>query len=479
MAPVNLVSARALDLMLDSWRGTGATPAYEALADRIRLLILDGRIALGVRLPAERDLAAQLGVSRTTVTAAYAELREREYLSSVRGSGSVARQPHGAGAAPEPSASGLLDFSKASLPAIPELAAAAVAAAEQLPAYFGDSGFDLVGIPVLRQALADRYTARGLPTTPDQIMVTLGAQHAIALLARTLVARGDRALVETPSYPHAMEALRSVGARLVPVAVTTRDGWDEEALEQTMQRTSPSLGYLMPDFHNPTGQSMPAALRERVLELAARQGTTIIADETMAELDIDTPERMLPFAAYGAENTQAILVGSASKTVWGGVRIGWIRADRSVIARLVRARSSGDLGTPALEQLVVTHLLGDYDAVLESRRRQLSAGRDFLGAQLAEKLPEWHVPRVAGGLVTWVNLGAPVSSQLTLAARTEGLQIAAGPRFGIDGEFERFLRIPISYPEADTVRAVDALAAAWRNVARHAPAESGWLAEVV
>jgi DNA-binding transcriptional MocR family regulator len=465
--------------MLDSWRGTGANPAYEALADRIRLLILDGRIALGVRLPAERDLAAQLGVSRTTVTAAYAELREREYLSSVRGSGSVARQPHGAGAAPEPSASGLLDFSKASLPAIPELAAAAVAAAEQLPAYFGDSGFDRVGIPVLRQALADRYTARGLPTTPDQIMVTLGAQHAIALLARTLVARGDRALVETPSYPHAMEALRSVGARLVPVAVTTRDGWDEEALEQTMQRTSPSLGYLMPDFHNPTGQSMPAALRERVLELAARQGTTIIADETMAELDIDSPERMLPFAAYGAENTQAILVGSASKTVWGGVRIGWIRADRSMIARLVRARSSGDLGTPALEQLVVTHLLGDYDAVLESRRRQLSAGRDFLGAQLAEKLPEWHVPRVAGGLVTWVNLGAPVSSQLTLAARTEGLQIAAGPRFGIDGEFERFLRIPISYPEADTVRAVDALAAAWRNVAKHAPAESGWLAEVV
>ena len=479
MAPVNLVSARALDLMLDSWRGTGATPAYEALADRIRLLILDGRIALGVRLPAERDLAAQLGVSRTTVTAAYAELREREYLSSVRGSGSVARQPHGAGAAPEPSASGLLDFSKASLPAIPELAAAAVAAAEQLPAYFGDSGFDLVGIPVLRQALADRYTARGLPTTPDQIMVTLGAQHAIALLARTLVARGDRALVETPSYPHAMEALRSAGARLVPVAVTTHDGWDEEALEQAIQRTSPSLGYLMPDFHNPTGQSMPAALRVRVLELAARQGTTIIADETMAELDIDAPERMLPFAAYGAENTQAILVGSANKTVWGGVRIGWIRADRSVIARLVRARSSGDLGTPALEQLVVTHLLGDYDALLESRRRQLRAGRDFLGAQLAEKLPEWQVPRVAGGLMTWVNLGAPVSSQLTLAARTEGLQIAAGPRFGIDGEFERFLRIPISYPEADTVRAVDALAAAWRNVARHAPAENGWLAEVV
>jgi len=468
--------------MLDSWRGTGtgagATPAYEALADRIRLLILDGRIGLGVRLPAERDLAAQLGVSRTTVTAAYAELRERNYLSSVRGSGSIARQPHAAVPGDQP-ASGLLDFSKASMPAMPELAAAAVAAAQQLPAYLGDSGFDLVGLPVLRQALADRYTARGLPTEPDQIMVTLGAQHAIALLARTLVARGDRALVETPSYPHAMEALKAAGARLVPVPVTTSDGWDEEALEQAIQRTSPSIGYLMPDFHNPTGQSMPAGLRERTLELAARQGTTIIADETMAELDIDSPERMLPFAAYGGVDTQAILVGSANKTVWGGVRIGWIRADRSVIARLVRARSSGDLGTPALEQLVVTHLLGDYDALLRSRTRQLLAGRDFLTAQLAEKLPDWQVPRVSGGLMTWVNLGAPLSSQLTLAARTEGLQIAAGPRFGIDGEFERFLRIPFSYSEADTVRGVDALAAAWRNVGRHTQAESGWLAEVV
>ena len=144
--------------MLDSWRGSGtgagATPAYEALADRIRLLILDGRIGLGVRLPAERDLAAQLGVSRTTVTAAYAELRERDYLSSVRGSGSIARQPHAAVPGDQP-ASGLLDFSKASMPAMPELAAAAVAAAQQLPAYLGDSGFDLVGIPVLRQALAE------------------------------------------------------------------------------------------------------------------------------------------------------------------------------------------------------------------------------------------------------------------------------------------------------------------------------------
>ena len=174
-----------------------------------------------------------------------------------------------------------------------------------------------------------------------------------------------------------------------------------------------------------------------------------------------------------------MLFGSVGKTVWGGVRIGWIRADRSVIQRLIRARSSGDLGTPALEQLVVANLLADYDAILDSRRRQLRDGRDHLLALLADRLPEWEVPRVSGGLTTWVNLGAPVSSQLTLAARTEGLQIAAGPRFSTDGAFERFLRIPFSYPAADTERAVDALAAAWRTVGRHPVPETGYLAEVV
>jgi DNA-binding transcriptional MocR family regulator len=224
----------------------------------------------------------------------------------------------------------------------------------------------------------------------------------------------------------------------------------------------------MPDYHNPTGRSMDVGLRERVHALAARHGTTLVADETMAELGLDGRTNTLPFAVHGS----AILVGSVGKTVWGGVRLGWIRADRSVIQRLVRARASGDLGTPLLEQLLVLNLLGDMDAILESRRAYLHAGRDRLERLLAARLPEWHVPHAQGGLTAWVNLGHPVSSQLAIAARNEGLIIAAGPRFGVDGAFERFLRMPFSYGEADTVRAVDALAAAWVSVGRHPMPES-------
>ncbi|GAB3139843.1 PLP-dependent aminotransferase family protein [Marisediminicola antarctica] len=462
-----------MDLLLQDWRSSA--PAYTALADRIRLLVLDGRIPVGARLPAERDLAQRLGVSRTTVSASYAGLREVGYLSSVRGSGSIARLP---GRAPvplhEPSA-GFLDFSKAALPASPLLADAAVRAAQALPAYLADTGFDPIGLPRLRQAVADRYAARGLPTDAEQVMITIGAQHAIALLARVLLDRGDSALVESPSYPHAYDALRGAGARLVPVGVSSDGGWDEDALEQGLRRTSPALAYVMPDFHNPTGRVMSAELRERMLGLAALQGTTIIADETMAELGIDEPETMPPLASYGP----AVSIGSLGKTVWGGVRIGWIRAEPQLIQKLVRARSAGDLGTPILEQLIAIELLGRYDDVLAGRREQLRLGRAYLERAVGEALPQWTVPHVNGGLTTWVNLGRPASSQLTLAARNEGLVLASGPRFGIDGAFERFLRLPFSYTPDETDRAVASLARAWGALSRHPLPEQNYLAAVV
>ena len=456
------LSARALAGLLSGWHAVGGGSAYSLLADRVRLLILDGRIALGTRLPAERELASQLELSRTTVSAAYGALRETGYLTSVRGSGSVARMPLAGTIAPDAQHGELLDLSKATLPASPAVARAAETAAAQLPAYLGESGFDAFGIRALREALARRYTERGLPTEAEQLMITVGAQHAIALIARTLLSRGDRALIENPTYPHGLEALRGAGARLVPVSVTTDGGWDEDGIEQAIQRSSPSLGYLMPDHHNPTGVSMPPEQRERVLALAERHGTSLIADETMGELGFGGGPEHAPFAAFG----RAISIGSVGKSVWGGLRLGWIRADRSVIQRLARTRFAGDLGTPILDQLIVTALLPDYDRILDQRRALLKTGHDFLVRELRTRFPEWEVPTAKGGLTLWVNLGVPVSSQLTLAARNEGLTLAAGPRFGLDGAFERFLRIPFSYPQDQTLRAVEALQRAWQTVLR-------------
>lgn len=454
-----ILSARRLVVDLGAWRAVG--PAYEALSDRIRLLTLDGRIPLGTRLPAERELATELGISRTTVAAAYARLRTAGYLQSTRGSGSVVGMP-GRGISPaddDGPATIALDFSKATLPAAPQVGEAVARAAQELPAYLNGHGFDPVGLPRLRRALADRYTARGVPTEPGQVMVTLGAQHAISLVARTFLRRSDTALVEAPSYPHAYEALKSAGRRLVPVAVDPRRGWDDDGLEQAFQRARPALAYVMPDFHNPTGAVMPGHQRERLMAVAARCGSVVVADETMAELRIEGVAE-LPLAAYGP----AILIGSLNKTVWGGLRIGWIRADAEMIRQLEQARYANDLGTPILEQLIGLEMLGTYDELLRFRAVQLAEGRDHLEALLREHLPSWDVPHVPGGLCTWVNIGQPVSSQLALAARDDGLLLGAGPRFGMGGVFERFLRLPFSYPAEETRQAVEILAQSWHSV---------------
>lgn len=482
------LSARALETLLGEWRGEGS--AYQALAERVRLLILDGRIPVDTRLPAERDLAQRLRLSRTTVTAAYGHLREHGLVQSLRGSGSVTRLPGAPSTLPAPPEADYIDFSKAAPPALPWLPEVARQAIDDLPAHLGDAGFDPIGTAALRAAIADRYTARGLPTTPEQIMVTIGAQHAIALLSRALVGRGDRAIIEAPTYPHAYEALRTAGARLVPVAVVPHDGGghgagslgdpgdgdETAAMTRAIRHSNPVAAYLMPDFQNPTGRSLPIDARERVLDAAARQGTVVIADETTGELDIDRPgASLLPLAAYGP----AVMVGSVGKTVWGGVRVGWIRADRPLIRRLLAVRSPGDLGTPIIEQLLVTRLLERMDDILDLRREQLRAGRDRLEVLLAEAFPGWRVPHVDGGIVTWIGLGAPVSSQLALAARAHGLIIAAGPRFGIDGAFERFLRLPICYPAETTDAAVQALGRAWRSLSGAPVPEQSLLAEVV
>ncbi|MCM3523025.1 PLP-dependent aminotransferase family protein [Curtobacterium sp. P97] len=483
MPPVSL-SARAAALLLADWRDGTDAPAYEALSDAVRVLVIDGRVPLGVRLPAERGLAEALGVSRTTVANAYARLRDDGFVVSLRGSGSVVHLPRDLAGRPDPERLGgvvpgdLLDLRKAALHAAPEVADAVERAVRSVPAALAGIGYDTVGDPGLRAAIADRYTERGLPTDPSQVIVTIGAQHAIALLARVLVRRGDTVLVESPTYPHAHEAFREAGARLVGVPVDARAGWDAAALETTLRRTAPAVAYVMPELHNPTGATMTADTRRLLLDVAATTGTTVVADETMGELRIDG-DPAPPLAAADPSGASVVMIGSAAKVFWGGLRIGWVRAAPELLQRLLLARPTGDLGTPVLDQLVARELVPRTAAVLEGRRTFLRAGRDELVAGLRARLPEWDVPSPAGGLTTWVGLGRPVSSALVLAARAEGVLLASGGVFGPDGGFERFLRVPWTTAAADRERLVDVLGRAWSRIGGEAAGARGSLAAVV
>ncbi len=465
----------SLARLLGEWN-LGAAPAYRELADVVRLLILDGRVALDVALPSERSLAGTLGISRTTVTAAYSLLRDQGFLSSGQGSRGRTCIPHRgprgtaqdgrselSGAPGLAIPDGLLDLAYASLPASGEVVHRAFAAAlTELPALLPGFGYDALGVGPLREAIAARYTAAGVPTTADQILVTSGAQHALNIILRTLAGRsGTKVLVEHPSYPNALDAIRAAGCRPVPVALPPARqgggaGWDIEALETALRQQRPAMAYVVPDFHNPTGRLMPDSQRRQLVRAASASGTVLVVDETMRELNLDGAPST-PLAAFGPA---VVSIGSLSKSHWAGLRTGWIRAGESLIQRFAAARTTMDLGGPVVEQLAAAHLVNDLTEPLPERLASLRTNRDTLLELIAGNLPTWQAERPGGGLSVWCRLPAPLSTALTVIAPDFGIRLAAGPRFGVGGAFEHYLRVPFTLAPDQLETAVMALRSA-------------------
>ena len=472
-------SIAALDAarLLGSWRGTG--PGYAALAWALRSLILDGRLPLRARLPSERDLAAALGVSRTTTTAAYDLLRGEGYVESRRGSGSRIALPTGGSvdrelAAPseEPGSAGSIDLTIAALPAPGAMMEAVTGATRDLAGHLGSSGYGPVGLRSLRRAIARHYAARGLPTDEDGIVVTSGAQHALALLLDVLAVPGDPVLVESPSYPNAFEAMRRAGVRFVPAPMRD-DGWDVEMVAARFREAAPRIAYMIPDFQNPTGFLMEDGQRAAVVAAAERAGAHLVVDETFVQLDLEPRGSMPEPVAARDPDGRVVTVGSMSKAYWGGLRVGWIRCVPTLARRLARARAAVDLATPVFEQLVAEHLLRASTAVLAERRALLLERRDALATALRREVPTWRFTVPRGGLCLWVELDRPEADALAEAAEPEGVRIVPGPIFGVDGTLDRWVRLPYTQPPEVLGEAVRRLAAARRRLhlgARRDPA---------
>ncbi|MEU7484614.1 PLP-dependent aminotransferase family protein [Streptomyces sp. NPDC042319] len=436
----------------------GARPVYRHLARAIGALILDGHIALHVRLPAERELAAALNVSRPTVTAVYDLLREDGYVHSRQGAGTWTSLPEGrtpSGIArllgPRETA---IDLARAA-PGLPEetIVEALARVAPHMAAHVHTPGYHPYGLPELRAAIAERFVRRGLPTLPEQILVTAGAQHALTLVLGLLCRPGDRVMTENPSYPNALDAMGRAGLRTVPVPVTDT-GWDVESVESTFRRTVPRLAYLIPDFHNPTGCLMPEHERVRTLRAAERSGAWLVIDETLTDLALDGPAPP-PFAAHAAPGSGAgrlITIGSMSKTHWAGLRIGWLRAPAGLVTELAGQRIVTDMGGSVLDQLLALDLLDRADALLPDRLQQIRDQRAALAQALTQHLPQWRWHLPPGGLSFWADLGEPIATALAEQAWEHGVRIESGAHFATDpGLFEQRLRIPYTAPP-DTLR---------------------------
>lgn len=438
-------------------------PVYGALARGITSLVQDGRVATETRLPSERELAGALRLSRATVTAAYDALRAAGFLESRTGSGSYVTVPPGSRPqnqlvrwAPSGGPADVIDLSCATLPAPAAVISAALAeASTRLGAHMTADGYDPAGLPVLREGIAARFTARGVPTRPEQILVTSGALHGTDLLLRLLLGPGERVITELPTYPGALDAVRANGGRVVPVPMAPQGGWHVAQLQAALRQSAARLAFLVPDYHNPTGALVGEADRREVLRVARQNGTTVVVDESFVELGYEGGAER-PTAAL---DPSVITVGSLSKLVWGGLRIGWIRASTDLVHRLAALRTSIDLGGPVLDQLVAATVLERLDEVAAGRVAELRPRRDALIAALARELPRWRAAVPQGGLSLWAELDAPLSTPLAMLAGQAGVILVPGSRFGVDGTLERFLRLPFALPPARLEQAVSRIAA--------------------
>ena len=433
-------------------------PRYAGLARRIRDLVTAGSLPVGSRLPAERELAGELDVSRVTVASAYRVLREEGFASTRHGSGTVTELPSiGSTWGPPSVEPGVLDLAHAAPEAAPQLLPAYQQALAELPAQLGGHGYAASGLPALREAIADRFTGRGLPTGPEQVVVTAGVGDATAVVLETLLQPGDRVLVEHPTYPGVLGMVSAAGGRCTPVPV---DAGDPDALVHAAhlaaRQSSPRLAFLMPDFSNPTGARLSAAGRRRLAATLWQQGVLAVVDEVTAELHLDG-EPAPPYAA-GLPDTATVTVGGLSKAVWGGLRIGWVRTDAALAGQLAAALGRRQLSVGMLDQLAATHLVRRLDDVLEHRRALLRERREVLLDELARRLPDWSVQRPGGGLSLWCRLPAGISSAaLAAAAAPRGLVLADGRAFGTGHAFDDHLRLPYTRPPGELRTAVGML----------------------
>lgn len=261
------------------------------------------------------------------------------------------------------------------------------------------------GEPALRTAIAARLSARGLATGADDLVITTGSQQALSLLATALIEPGETILVESPCYLAALQVFGFAGAQVVAVPCDAA-GIDPDALDELVARHRPKLLYTVPTFQNPTGRTMPAERRAAIADVAARRGLWIIEDDPYGELRFEG-EHAPWIASYPGAQDRTVLLGSFSKVMAPGLRLGWLRGPAALLRACAVAKQAADLHTPTVNQLAAARYLADndLDAHVASVAREYREHRDAMLAGLDDALPAgstWIRPQ--GGMFIWARL---------------------------------------------------------------------------
>lgn len=470
----------ALARLLGDWMSP-AGALYRQLATALARAVSDGDLVAGDRLPSERELARSLHLSRATVVAAFDELRGRGLVETRQGSGSRVAAP----ADREPAAvtkrleRGLssqtvrrLDTSPDDLismrfalePGDPRIASAAAAVVEDdLPNLLDELGYSPRGLPALREALAAAYGASGLATTPDQVIVTTGTQQALTLVSQLLVDRGATVAVESPSWPGCFDTFSALGARIVGVGMDDH-GLRPDRLRDVLAAEQVAALFVMPTFHNPTGILMSAARRREVAAVAADHGVPVVEDHAYSTATTHAGDVPPPIAAHAPAGGRVFAIGSLSKVLWAGLRVGWIRASTADVERLGYLKANADMGTPLLDQAIARRLVADLPALAADRSAVARERLAHATALLRAELPDWQWRAPAGGTALWIRLPGVDASVFAQLALRQGVEVTPGRETDPTGAWDHHLRLPFTFAPEVMTEAVRRLAAAWREM---------------
>ncbi len=443
-----------------------AIPLYRQLFTHFVTEIEAGRLQDGERLPATRELAGQLGLNRTTVSAAYDLLDSEGWISGEVGRGSFVRARNAfKWESVLPSS---LTARHPSVPAAPISFAQSRPSEDLFPVEaFREStecvlrskelaGILQLGSPAgyepLRRYLLDQARAEGNAGPGDDLLITNGCQQALDLLQKVLARRGDVVALEDPVYPGLRNLFQQSEAVLTGIEVR-KDGIDVEALA----RLRAKLAVVTPSFQNPTGITLPRERREALLRIP---GTLFIENDIYSPLRYrGEPE---PTLKSLDKSGRVILLRSFSKIAFPGLRVGWVIAPRPLVQRLTEAKQLTDLHTDQFSQAVLLHF-AQSGRLAEHQRNMLARGLERLDAAL-RALQRYFPPQTrwtepSGGMNLWVQLPEPLdAADLMTRALAEGVSYLPGKYFAVSGTHSNALRLSFAgLAEAEITRGIEIL----------------------
>lgn len=457
-------------------------PLYVQLRDQLRALVHTGELRSGDRIPASRELATQLGVHRTTVANAYAELESEGLIQGHVGRGTFicgvpARQftppprTNGNGGAMRWEAVFADERGEESLSRLmPDVPPGAIAFITARPSeeFFPVEDFRRCANAVLRNdgrrvlqlgssdgyehlkaALVEMLRGEGLNVRSEQLLISHGCQQAIDLVCKAFLRPGDSVALENPAYPGAIAIFTGARVRSLAVGVETdarrigHVGLDLDALETVLMQNRVKLIFITPDFHNPTGTTLPLAERRRLLEIAARFQVPVIEDSIYARLRLRGAA--VPSLKSLDRNGNVIQIDSFSKIAFPGLRVGWCIGPESAIERLRLVKQSTDLHTDQLSQAALAEFMrrGYLARHLAKMKKVYRSRLEALEEALKNHMPEettWTRPE--GGMSVWLTLPAGFDGgDLLIHARERGVHFIPGRYFYLQNPQPNTLRL--------------------------------------